>query len=112
MRKRILLVTLLVSVLGLVLLTLLFSGMSYSRSAQIASGQLSVLMDMYAADHISAPLSDETAQARMEALVKELAEQAGVTESLKAADQMKWVGLMNSCKAQAEEMILTELIYN
>ena len=63
MRKRILLVTLLVSVLGLVLLTLLFSGMSYSRSAQAASGQLSVLMDMYAADHISAPLSDETAQA-------------------------------------------------
>ena len=40
MRKRILLVTLLVSVLGLVLLTLLFSGMSYSRSAQNASGQL------------------------------------------------------------------------
>ena len=63
MRKRILLVTLLVSVLGLVLLTLLFSGMSYSRSAQAACGQLSVLMDMYAADHISAPLSDETAQA-------------------------------------------------
>lgn len=56
--------------------------------------------------------TDETAQARMEALVKELAEQAGVTESLKAADQMKWVGLMNNCKAQAEEMILTELIYN
>ena len=37
---------------------------------------------------------------------------AGVTEELKAADQMKWVGLANNCKAQAEEIILYELIYN
>ena len=33
-------------------------------------------------------------------------------EQLKAGDMMKWVGLMNSCKAQAEEMILNELIYS
>ena len=37
---------------------------------------------------------------------------AGVTEELKARDQMKWVGLMNSLKAQAEEIILSELVYN
>jgi hypothetical protein len=37
---------------------------------------------------------------------------AGVTESLKASDPMRWVGLMNSLKAQAEETILTELIYS
>ena len=36
--------------------------------------------------------------------------EAGATESLKASDPMKWVGLMNSCKAQAEELILAELI--
>ena len=36
---------------------------------------------------------------------------AGITEELKAVDQMKWVGLMNTCKAQAEEIILTELVY-
>ena len=36
---------------------------------------------------------------------------AGVTEALKASDPMKWAGLMNSLKAQAEEVILTELIY-
>ena len=35
---------------------------------------------------------------------------AGVTEELKAADQMKWVGLMNTLKAQAEEIIQSELI--
>ena len=43
--------------------------------------------------------------------VRELAAEAGATESLKARDPMKWVGLMNACKAQAEEVILAELIY-
>lgn len=42
----------------------------------------------------------------------ELMKTADVTESLKAANPMKWVGLANNCKAQAEEMIQTELIYN
>ena len=42
----------------------------------------------------------------------ELAKAAGATEQLKASDQMKWVGLMNVCKAQAEEIILSELVYN
>lgn len=37
--------------------------------------------------------------------------QAGMTEQLKAENQLKWVGLMNSLKAPAEETILTELVY-
>jgi hypothetical protein len=37
---------------------------------------------------------------------------AGITENLKAVDPMKWVGLMNTCHAQAEEIVLAELIYN
>lgn len=37
-------------------------------------------------------------------------EAAGVTEELKARDHMRWVGLMNTLKAQAEEMIFQELI--
>ena len=40
----------------------------------------------------------------------QLANEAGATEKLKAADPMKWVGLMNTCKAQAEEILLAELI--
>ena len=55
---------------------------------------------------------EQTAQSRLELLMPKLAKAAGVTESLKAADPMKWTGLMNSCKAQAEEMILSELIFN
>ena len=37
-------------------------------------------------------------------------EAAGVTEELKARDPMHWVGLMNTLKAQAEEIIRNELI--
>lgn len=53
---------------------------------------------------------DETANSRLEQLMPELAKAAGATETLKASDPMQWVGLMNSCKAQAEELILEELI--
>lgn len=55
---------------------------------------------------------DETANRRLEQMMPELMKSAGVTEELKARDQMKWVGLMNTCKAQAEEIILSELVYN
>ncbi len=55
---------------------------------------------------------DETANRRMEQIMSELIKQNGVTEELKASDQMACVGLMNTCKAQAEEIILNELIYN
>lgn len=55
---------------------------------------------------------ERTATARLEHMMPELMESAGVTESLKASDPMRWVGLMNNLKAQAEETILTELIYS
>lgn len=41
----------------------------------------------------------------------QLVKSAGATEELKAKDQLAWVGLMNTCKAQAEEIIKFELIY-
>ncbi len=46
---------------------------------------------------------DEAARSRMELIVRSLAEQNGVTEQLKAENQMEWVRQMNACKAQAEE---------
>ena len=54
---------------------------------------------------------DRTANERMDTLMPQLMEAAGVDEALKAADQMRWVGLMNTLKAQAEETILSELIF-
>ena len=55
---------------------------------------------------------DETANRRLEQMLPALAKEAGATEELKASDPMAWVGLMNSCKAQAEEVILSELIFS
>ena len=48
----------------------------------------------------------------MALIVPELAEQNGVTEQLKAENQMEWVRQMNACKAQAEEVVKAELIYD
>ena len=55
--------------------------------------------------------TDRAAQQRLEILMPALAKAAGATEALKASDPMRWVGLMNTCKAQAEEMIFDELVY-
>ena len=55
---------------------------------------------------------DEAARNRMELIVPELAKRNGVTEQLKAENQMEWVRQMNACKAQAEEIVKAELIYD
>lgn len=61
-------------------------------------------LDAYLAD------IDQQAQEMLFQLVKEYAHRQGITERLKAENQMKWVGRMNNCKAQAEEAIMAELI--
>lgn len=55
---------------------------------------------------------EEAAQNRMEQIVKGMAAQDGVTEELKARDQMEWVRRMNAIRDSAEEVIRRELIYN
>ena len=55
---------------------------------------------------------DESARNLMELIVPELAKRNGVTEQLKAENQMEWVRQMNACKAQAEEIVKFELIYD
>ena len=54
---------------------------------------------------------DQACNKRMEIIVSVMAEQEGVTEALKAADQMEWVRRINSIRNRAEEIILTELVY-
>ena len=46
-----------------------------------------------------------------ERIIRQMAKQQGVTETLKAQDQMEWVCRMNSIRARAEEIILHEMIY-
>ena len=54
---------------------------------------------------------DEACEERMELLTRQMAKQEGVTEALKAADQMEWVRRMNSIQNRAEEIVLNELVY-
>ncbi|TGY88715.1 TnpV protein [Petralouisia muris] len=54
---------------------------------------------------------DQACNERMEIIVSAMSEQEGVTEALKAADQMEWVRRINSIHNRAEEIILTELVY-
>jgi hypothetical protein len=55
---------------------------------------------------------EQTSQNRIERTVLQMAQAQGVTEELKASDQMKWVGLMNSIRQSAEEAVLNDLIYS
>ncbi len=55
---------------------------------------------------------DRSANDMMERLTKQMAEREGVTESLKACDQMAWVGAMSSIRARAEEVVYVDLIYS
>ena len=54
---------------------------------------------------------EDAAQDLLDSMMPGMAKEAGATEDLKARDPMRWVGLMNCCKAQAEEIIFAELIY-
>ena len=54
---------------------------------------------------------DQTCNKRMELMIRQMAEHEGVTEALKASDQMAWVGAMNNIRSRAEEILLTEVVY-
>ena len=55
--------------------------------------------------------NERTCTERVELIANQLARREGVTEALKATDQMEWVRRMNSIRARAEEIVLSELIY-
>ena len=54
---------------------------------------------------------DRAAREWMDTMLPCMMETAGVTEELKARDPMRWAGLMNTLKAQVEEVLLQELVY-
>ncbi|MCD8332309.1 MAG: TnpV protein [Oscillospiraceae bacterium] len=56
--------------------------------------------------------TEQAARSRMEQISAQMANAEGVTEQLKAADPMRWTGLMNSIRQAAEETVLAELIYS
>ena len=54
---------------------------------------------------------DTQAKNMFELLIKQMSENQGITENLKATNQMAWVGAMNNIKACDEEIILAEVVY-
>ena len=54
---------------------------------------------------------NDTANDWLDRMMPQMAKAAGANEELKTRDQMAWVGLMNNCKARAEEIIFSDLIY-
>lgn len=55
---------------------------------------------------------DRQAEEMLFRLVDQMAHAEGVTEQIKATDQMAWVGAMNNIRARVEEVVYAELIYN
>ena len=54
---------------------------------------------------------DEAADERIDLITKQFADKRGITEKLKAENQLFWVQEMNAIRASAEEAVLSELIY-
>ena len=54
---------------------------------------------------------EEECTERMDSLVKVMAKQEGVTETLKVADQMAWVRRMNNIRNRADEIVMNEIVY-
>ena len=71
-------------------------------TAMLLSGKLNVHLEEV----------DRQAEETLFQLVDQMACAEGVTEQLKATDQMAWVGAMNNIRARAEEVVYAELIYN
>ena len=81
---------------------------TYLKEHRPAKYSLYMLEDRLTA-HLNAV--DDEAQERMGILVRQMMEKQGVTEELKARDQMVWVGVVNNIRNAAEEIVLKELIY-
>ena len=55
--------------------------------------------------------TEHACKERVELIIRQMKGQVGVTEALKATDQMEWVRQMNGIKNRAEEIVLSELVY-
>ena len=75
------------------------------RRAAYAEMKLSGKLDEHLAE------IDQTCNERMDTIIAQMKEREGVTEALKASDQMAWVGAMNNIRSRAEEIVLSEVVY-
>ena len=81
---------------------------TYLKEHRPAMYSLYILEDRLV-EHLN--LVDDEAQERMEVLVHQMMERQGITEEMKARDQMEWVRAVNGIRNMAEEIVLKELVY-
>ena len=81
---------------------------TYLKEHRPAIYSLYILEDRLV-EHLNAV--DDEAQERMNILVRQMVERQGITEEMKARDQMEWVRAVNGIRNMAEEIVLNELIY-
>ena len=83
------------------------------HAAFLKKHQRSVYDEFFFSGKLNAYLAqiDRDAQEMFDLLVRQLAEQEGITEQLKAEDQMEWVQCMNSIHSRATEIVNHEVIY-
>ncbi len=103
-----------------------YPDLAYSKNNYPPLGKYGMLRKTYLQEHRKALFSkmllcdelwphllevDEQAHAMVETMVTQMAKAKGVTESLKSTDPLRWIGLMNSFKSAAEEIVLQEVVY-
>ena len=77
-----------------------------NKRVLLSNLQISGKLNIYLAD------IDKQAEEMCSRLVKQMAEREGITEQLKAENQMEWIRQMNNIRIRANEIVLRELIYN
>ena len=93
--------------------TLYFGRYSRLRQKFLKENHGGVYCEMLLSGSLWEHLSEieSSCQALLERIISALAKSEGVTESLKASDQLEWVRKMNNIRTRAEEIVLAELIY-
>ena len=81
---------------------------TYLKEHRPAMYSLYILEDRLV-EHLN--LVDDEAQERIDVLMRQMMEKQGITEEMKACDQMEWVRAVNGIRNMAEEIVLNELIY-
>ena len=76
---------------------------------RVSSGNVFTMLEDRLTEHLNAV--DDEAQERMDILVRQMMEKEGITEEMKACDQMEWVRAVNNIRNVAEEIVLKELVY-
>ena len=87
---------------------------AYLRNQYLMKKRYGMYLNLLTAGTLNQHLlqTEEEAQMRMETLIQQMAEKEGVTEELKARDQMEWIGRMNNIRQRAQEIVRNEILEN